>query len=76
MGHDTGSWGPNYSNMLGGGAAGGISNLYYPSNRRGVGLVFSTSAVRLGEITAASLFERFLGPKLTSNVPTRSQTQP
>jgi hypothetical protein len=73
---DNGDWEPNYSNVLGSVAAGGISNLYYPSNRRGVGLVFSTAAVRLGEITAASLFEEFLGPKFTSNVPTRSQTQP
>ena len=72
---DNGNWGPNYSNVLGSMAAGGISNLYYPSNRRGVGLVFSTAAIRLGEITAASLFEEFLGPKLTSNVPAQPPTQ-
>jgi len=72
---DNGNWGPNYSNVLGSMAAGGISNLYYPSNRRGVGLVFSTAAIRLGEITAASLFEEFLGPKLTSNVPAQATVQ-
>jgi len=73
---DNGNWGPNYSNVLGSVAAGGISNLYYPSHRRGIGLVFSTAAIRLGEITAASLFEEFLGPKLTSNVPPHSDGQP
>ena len=33
-------WGPNYSNMLGNLAAGGISNLYYPASDRGAGLTF------------------------------------
>ena len=38
--NDNGKWGPNYSNMLGNLAAGGISNLYYPSSDRGAGLTF------------------------------------
>jgi hypothetical protein len=37
---DNGKWGPNYSNVLGNLAAGGISNLYYPSSDRGAGLTF------------------------------------
>ena len=37
---DNGKWGPNYSNVFGNLAAGGISNLYYPSSDRGVGLSF------------------------------------
>jgi len=32
---DSGHWQPNYSNVLGNLAAGGISNLYYPSGERG-----------------------------------------
>lgn len=32
---DNGHWQPNYSNVLGNFAAGGISNLYYPSGERG-----------------------------------------
>jgi hypothetical protein len=35
--NDNGSRGPNYSNLLGNLAAGGISNLYYPASDRGVG---------------------------------------
>jgi hypothetical protein len=38
--NDSGKWGPNYSNILGNLAAGGISNLYYPSSDRGAGLTF------------------------------------
>ena len=37
---DNGKWGPNYSNVLGNLAAGGISNLYYPSSDRGAALTF------------------------------------
>lgn len=37
---DSGKWMPNYSNLLGNLAAGGISNLYYPGADRGVGLTF------------------------------------
>jgi hypothetical protein len=36
--NDSGSHGPNYSNILGNLAAGGISNLYYPASDRGAGL--------------------------------------
>jgi hypothetical protein len=35
---DNGKWQPNYSNLLGNIAAGGISNLYYPAADRGFGL--------------------------------------
>jgi hypothetical protein len=38
--NDNGRWGPNYSNILGNLAAGGISNLYYPASDRGAGLTF------------------------------------
>jgi hypothetical protein len=38
--NDNGKWGPNYSNILGNLAAGGISNLYYPASDRGAGLTF------------------------------------
>lgn len=37
---DEGNWAPNYGNLLGNLAAGGISNLYYPSSDRGAGLTF------------------------------------
>ncbi len=38
--NDNGSHSPNYSNILGNLAAGGISNLYYPASDRGAGLTF------------------------------------
>jgi hypothetical protein len=38
--NDNGKRGPNYSNILGNLAAGGISNLYYPSTDRGAALTF------------------------------------
>lgn len=37
---DNGTWGPNYANVMGNLAAGGISNLYYPASDRGVDLTF------------------------------------
>lgn len=37
---DNGKWQPNYSNILGNLAAGGIANLYYPEGDRGAGLTF------------------------------------
>lgn len=37
---DSGGWVPNYGNILGNIAAGGISNLYYPSSDRGADLTF------------------------------------
>jgi len=35
---DSGRWGPNYANVMGNLAAGGLSNLYYPSSDQGAGL--------------------------------------
>ena len=42
---DSGRWGPNFGNVGGNIAAGGISNLYYPASDRGVGLTFQRAAV-------------------------------
>lgn len=41
---DSGKWGPNYANVAGNFIAGGISNLYYPSNDRGVVLTLTRGA--------------------------------
>ena len=38
--NDDGHWQPNYSNLLGNLAAGGIANLYYPEADRGAALTF------------------------------------
>ncbi|HTZ57906.1 MAG TPA: hypothetical protein VMB49_07420 [Acidobacteriaceae bacterium] len=42
--NDNGNRGPNYSNIIGNLAAGGISNIYYPSTDRGAGLTFERAA--------------------------------
>jgi hypothetical protein len=59
--HDnTGKWEPNYSNVLGNIAAGGLSNLYYPSaSRSGVGLTFSNGLIVTAEGGAGSIFQEF-----------------
>jgi hypothetical protein len=67
---DNGRWQPNYSNILGNLAAGGISNLYYPAqNRNGAALTFENALVGIGATAAANLVEEFLMRKLTPNVP-------
>jgi hypothetical protein len=65
---DNGHWQANYSNILGNLAAGGISNLYYPSqNRNGAALTFENSLIGIGATAAANIFEEFVMRKLTPN---------
>jgi len=67
---DNGRWQPNYSNMLGSLAAGGISNLYYPAqDRDGVGLTFENAAIGIGATGVANLFQEFVVRKLTPKLP-------
>jgi hypothetical protein len=67
---DNKRWQPNYSNILGNLAAGGISNLYYPSqNRNGVALTFENALVGIGASAAGNIFEEFLSRKLTPHLP-------
>jgi len=74
---DNGRRQPNYSSILGNLAAGGISNLYYPANdRNGAGVVVGTALLRMGEMAVANVFQEFLVPKLTPNLPTRASSQP
>jgi hypothetical protein len=74
---DNGKWQANYSSIFGNLAAGGISNLYYPaSDRSGATLVFSNALIRLGEMAVANVFQEFIVPKLTPNLPTRAPAQP
>jgi hypothetical protein len=70
---DDGRWQVNYSNILGNIAAGGISNLYYPSQNRGAALTFENAAIGIGATGAANLVEEFLMRKLTKNVPNQAK---
>jgi hypothetical protein len=53
---DKGKWQPNYSNVLGNLAAGGISNLYYPAHDRGFALTVEQGV----EVTAEGIFGAML----------------
>jgi hypothetical protein len=58
--HDnTGKWEPNYSNVGGNLIAGGISNLYYPSNESGIGQTFSNGMIVTAEGGIGSVFQEF-----------------
>jgi hypothetical protein len=67
---DNGHWQANYSGILGGLAASGIANAYYPAvNRAGAGLTFENAAIGTGLGAIANLFEEFVVRKLTPRIP-------
>jgi hypothetical protein len=66
---DSGRWQANYSSMLGGLAAGGISNLYYPATDRGVELTFENTLIGIGTTAAANILQEFVIRKLTPHAP-------
>jgi hypothetical protein len=74
---DNGHWQVYYSGILGGLAAGGISNAYYPPNDRGAGLVFENELIGIGETAASNIIQEFIVPKITPNLPNhRASKQP
>lgn len=56
---DSGRWAPNYPNLLGNVAAGGLSNVYYPASDRGVGLTFERALTVTAEGTLGALADEF-----------------
>lgn len=67
---DNGHWQPSYSGILGGLAAGGISNLYYPaSSRSGVEVTFENSLIGTAEDAVQNLFQEFVVRRLTPRLP-------
>lgn len=56
---DNGVWQPNYSNITGNLIGGAISNLYYPSSDRGVGLIFERGFTVTAEGAFGSLALEF-----------------
>ncbi len=74
---DNGHWQPNYSNIVGSLAAGGISNLYYPAeNRDGAEITFENGLIGIGESAAVNLLQEFVMRKLTRNVPNQEPANP
>jgi Carboxypeptidase regulatory-like domain len=65
---DNGHWQPNYSEVLGSLASGGLSNLYYPAqDRKGVRLTFANTAIGFGGDAVGHLAQEFLLRKLTTH---------
>jgi len=73
---DNGRWQANYSNILGSFAAGGISNLYYPSENRGAELTLENSLLGIGATAAANIVQEFVIRKLTPKLPKHDPAQP
>ena len=67
---DNKRWQPNYSNILGNLAAGGISNLYYPAqDRDGADLTLENGAIGVASTALANVFQEFIIKKLTPKAP-------
>jgi hypothetical protein len=65
---DNGHWQPNYSELLGSLASGGLSNLYYPAqDRKGVRLTFANAAIGFGGDAVGHLAQEFLLRRLTTH---------
>jgi len=74
---DNGRWQFNYSGILGGAAAGGISNLYYPAaDRNGIGLTVENTALGIAGSAVQNLFQEFLVRKLTPKANKPNPPQP
>jgi len=72
---DNHHWQPAYSAILGGLAAGGISNFYYPAdNRAGIGLTLEGAAIGTGFSAITNLLQEFLVRKLTPHIPPHAPT--
>lgn len=67
---DNGHWQPNYSNVLGSLAAGGLSNLYYPASKRsGVGLTFANGFIGIAASGMGAVVEEFFLRNYTHHAP-------
>jgi hypothetical protein len=70
---DNGRWQPNYSNVLGSLASGGISNIYYPANDRdGAQLTFENAALGIAATAVGNVFQEFIIKKFTPKVANRN----
>lgn len=73
---DNGRWQPNYSNILGSLAAGGISNAYYPASDRGAALTFENAFIGIGATAAVNVLQEFVVRKLTPHLPAHDPAKP
>ena len=74
---DNGHTQVNYSAIVGGLVAGGISNLYYPeSDRNGARLTFENTLIGIGATATVNLIQEFVLKRFTSNVPVAINSSP
>jgi Carboxypeptidase regulatory-like domain len=74
---DNGHWQPNYSNVLGNLAAGGVSSLYYPnSEKHDAQVTVDNILIGVGTGAIGTLFQEFLLKHLTHGVPAASFSNP
>ncbi len=73
---DNGHWQPNYSHVLGNFAAGGLSNLYYPSGSRGWSLCVANGLIETAGNAGTNLLREFFLRGLTSKVPSYANGKP
>ena len=67
---DNGHWQLDYSGIIGGLAAGGISNLYYPEqNRNGVSLTFENALIGIAGGAAGNILQEFVVRRFTPHAP-------
>ncbi len=73
---DGGRWEPNYSYILGSFAAGGISNLYYPSSSRGVSLTVTNGLIDIAAHAGTNLVREFVLKRFTTRANGATDVQP
>ena len=67
---DNGRWQPNYSGLLGGVAAGAISEVYYPpTSHSGVEITFSNALIGAAGTAIQNLAQEFIVRRLTPRLP-------
>jgi hypothetical protein len=70
---DNGRWQFNYSAIIGGLAAAGISNLYYPpENRDGARLTFENTLIGIGGGMASNIIQEFFVRRFTPHLPSQT----
>jgi hypothetical protein len=74
---DNGRWQANYSGIIGGLAAGGISNLYYPAqNRNGASLTFENALIGIGGGAASNILQEFVVRRFTPHLSAQDPAKP
>lgn len=74
--NDKGHWQANYSAIVGGFASGGISNLYYPSERNRTVSTIENTLVGIASSAVTNVLQEFVFRKLTPHAPKYAPVSP